>query len=308
MDVKLHSKIKHRILAYYFGVWKNVFKSNRIHSLVYVDLFAGDGSCTCSQMPEELIEKYPGDCLRDWKPPYFNLMDYAKDANFNLRCIFNDWDSEQIEKLKENLKEHTDFVEKFFCADANICYPEILKLIGKPNRPSLFFLDPFYHDQLKFSTIQGIANFMDEKTGRKPELIINLMIEPMLLALKRNTEKDFNLITTSLGTDTWREQLPNYKKQGKSHILFRNVFLGQIQALGYLTSSYYVYSTETKSPQYYLIFATYNKNVHAIHKQIKPKIEALQKKEWVRKNFQIREIVNALADGRQKQLSDYTPA
>jgi three-Cys-motif partner protein len=301
MDVRLHSKIKHRIIAYYFGVWKNVFKSPKIYSLVYADLFAGDGVCVCDEMPPGLSKKYPEDCLSVWKPPYFSLMDYAREANFNLKCVFNDYNAETVKKLKENLTGYEKFVDGRVCEDANTAYSEVLKIIGKPNRPSLFFLDPFFHDQLPFSTIEGIAKFKSDN-GRKPELIINLMVEPMLMALKRGTEKDFSSITKSLGTDEWRDKLGQGTYKGKSHVLFHDIFKRQIESLGYKTTSYYIYSTQNRSPMYFLFFATFNDQVHKLHKQIKPQIDALQKKEWVKENFQIQEIVNNLGDGRQKGL------
>ena len=56
--MKLHTKLKHKILTYYFsGGWKNAFKSRKIFSLSYVDLFAGDGICYCEEL-DESIEKY----------------------------------------------------------------------------------------------------------------------------------------------------------------------------------------------------------------------------------------------------------
>ena len=70
MNVKLHTKLKHKILTYYFsGGWKNAFKSGKIYTLYYVDLFAGDGFCVCNEI-DETIERYLPKNLseRRWKP------------------------------------------------------------------------------------------------------------------------------------------------------------------------------------------------------------------------------------------------
>ena len=107
MDVKLHSKLKHKILSYYFsGGWKNAFKSGKIFSLYYVDLFAGDGFCFCDEIDENLEKYLPKDLSeRRWRPSFFDLMRFAKDANFPLKCIFNDIDWDNIETLINEVKK-----------------------------------------------------------------------------------------------------------------------------------------------------------------------------------------------------------
>ena len=57
LEVNLHTKLKHKIISYYFSAWKNTFKSRKIYTLYYVDLFAGDGICICKELDKE-IEKY----------------------------------------------------------------------------------------------------------------------------------------------------------------------------------------------------------------------------------------------------------
>ena len=194
MEVKLHTKLKHKILTYYFSSgWKNAFKSGKIFSLSYVDLFAGDGICCCEELDESL-EKYLPDDLnkRTWRPAFFNLMEYAMEAGFNLKCFFNDIDKEKIKSLSEEIKKegYSDFVEDYFSEDANNVYREILNKIGNPNKPSLFYIDPTNHVHLSFSTIEQIAKFKDEKNGRRPELIINFMLNSIFMAIKRGLQPD----------------------------------------------------------------------------------------------------------------------
>jgi Neuraminidase (sialidase) len=87
-------------------------------------------------------------------------------------------------------------------------------------------------------------------------------------------------------------------------LLSFSIYKEQLELLGYKVISYYISSTQTNSPMYYLFFATTNDKVYSLQKQIKPQIETLKGTEWVKKNFQIQDIVNNLADGRQKGLFD----
>ena len=110
----------------------------------------------------------------------------------------------------------------------------------------------------------------------------------MLLAIRRHQEKDYQSITDSLGTDSWRKQMPKYR--GKTHILFLDVFRQQLSKLGYYTT-YYNIKSKVNSPQYFLIFATYNDAIFKIHKAIEPHIKKLQEKEWVKKIAELNYLI-----------------
>lgn len=302
MDVRLHSIIKHRILGYYYAILKRVF--NSFYSYYYVDLFAGDGYCF-TEIPKHLKPFLPNDFLSGWSPPYFSLFQYAKkNENLSFKCVFNDLDKEKTEKLKKILEPYKDYILEIGNEDANIYFKRALELIEKPNRPSLFYLDPTNHKDLKFSTIKKISEFEDSKTGRKPELIINLMAYSLLKALQRNTPQDDDTITESLGTDLWKVWKDQYMQRHKTHELFRDVFLKQLGELGYRTTYYCVESTKTKSPQYYLIFATYNDRIFSIHRQIEKKVEELKTEEWVKKTAIVDSMIEKIPIG-QKPLDGY---
>lgn len=306
MDVKLHTRIKHLILGYYYGVWKNIFKSGKPYSLFYVDLYAGDGNCECIQMPDDLVKYFPKDTPKSWLPPYFSLMENARDTNYKgLKCIFNDIDESRITSLKSAVSDYSDYLLATDSKDANDYYKTALNLIEKQNRPSLFYLDPTNHKDLRFSTIQGIANFENiAGDHRKPELIINLMVNTMLMTLKRNNEDEFQTITNSLGTDEWVSKLADYEAKHKTHELFRDIFLEQLHKLGYYTTYYYVVSTANNSPVYYLIFATYRDDIYKVHENMRSRVEKLMENEWVAKNFEIQQIVSIRKTG-QTLVSDY---
>lgn len=306
MEVALHSKIKHQILGYYYGVWGKIFrgKDGPPYSLFYIDLFAGDGTCVCRQMPDDLTKHYPENCPREWKPPYFSLMKHAKENDFNLKCIFNDYDNEKKKDLKKCISEYENYIIEIESQDANEYYKRAIELIGKPNRPSIFYLDPSRHKDLKFSTIEGISKFKNETDGRRPELIINLMVFTMLMAKKRNNEEAFKTISESLGTDKWIDYLDSERYENKTHILFKDIFIEQLKKLGYHITYYSVESTVNNSPVYYLIFATFSDKIYSIHESIKPKVEELMTNEWVKRNYQVNQITSTLKDG-QTALFEY---
>jgi three-Cys-motif partner protein len=303
MDVKLHTKLKHQIIGYYFGIFKSVFKSPNMHSLYYVDLFSGDGCCSCSRIDKDienyLLERY----YREWDPPYFRLMEYARDSDFKLKCIFNDLDMDKIELLKKKggAKGYSDYIIKSEHKQADVFYKECLAEIERPNRPSLFFLDPTNHRDLSFSTIKGISEFKDGKTGRMPELIINLMVYSMLKHLQSG---NFETISKALGSDSWLDKKDEYLRRGKTYLLFLNVFLKNLKNLGYYTTFYQINSTKTNSPIYYLIFTTFDEKIYRIHKGMKSSIDRLKEEEWIKRNYEVDSMIDARSQGN-RFLSEY---
>ena len=310
MNVNLHTKLKHKIISYYFSSgWKNAFKSGNIFSLYYVDLFAGDGFCVCNEIDKDLEKYLPKDLSeRRWKPSFFSLMKFAKEAKFDLKCIFNDINNSSIRSLiKEVTKEgYSDFIEYHYCKDANIVYKDILNIIKNPNKPSLFYIDPTNHIQLNFSTIEGIAKFKDEKTGRMPELIINFMLNSIFMAMKRGlTEDNLRGINRFLGTNFNREDILKIinDKSKKTYETFLDVFLGNLKKLGYYCNYHLIKSTKNQSPIYYLIFATYNRKVFSWYKNINTYVKNLEE-DWIKKNYTLKTMADAKKGG-QTFLSDY---
>ena len=293
MDVKLHSKLKHKILSYYFsGGWKNAFKSGKIFSLYYVDLFAGDGFCFCDEIDENLEKYLPKDLSeRRWRPSFFDLMRFAKDANFPLKCIFNDIDGDNIETLINEVKKegYINYVNGYFCKDANNVYKDILDIIKKPNRPSLFYIDPTNHSHLHFSTIKAIASFKDKKTGRMPELIINFMLNSIFMSIKRGlNKKDLESINKFLDTNFSKEDIMNIvdDKSQKTDKIFLNIFLNKIKELGYHCNYHLIKSTKNQAPIYYLIFATFDKRINSWYNNLNSYVKNLEE-EWIKKNYML---------------------
>lgn len=299
--MKLHTKLKHLIVSYYFSAgWRKAFKSENIFSLYYVDLFSGDGLCTCSEIDDEIERYLPDDMSkRTWSPSFFKLMEFADEANFDLRCIFNDKCKNKINSLLKRVETegYSRYVNGHYCDDANVVCDFVLEKIGRTNRPSLFFLDPLNHDQLKFSTIERIASFKDKKTGRMPELIINFMLNSIFMAFKRGLSNgDIQSINNFLGTDFHREELVRIKDDPKkTHLLLLEIYLEKLERFGYKCNYHLIKSTKNNAPIYYLIFATYSDKIASWYKNINSYVHQLED-EWIKRNY----IIKTMWDIKQK--------
>ena len=51
-------------------------------------------------------------------------MKFAKQADFNLKCVFNDINKSNINLLAEEIDKagYSDFIKGYYCKDANIVY------------------------------------------------------------------------------------------------------------------------------------------------------------------------------------------
>ena len=205
-------------MGYYFGIFKRMFKDRNTppYSWYYVDLFSGDGTCVCEKIEKRILDLLPEGNIQKWEPPFFSLFKYATPGNYPLKCYFNDIDMDTVKILRRNLNPYSNFVEKIENEDANKCYKYFLELIKNKNKPGMFFLDPSNHKHLNFSTIKGISEFQDAETGRKPELIINLMTFTMLKAIQRGNPKDYESITESIGTDKWQKKTKRISTKGEN--------------------------------------------------------------------------------------------
>ncbi len=309
MDVPLHSKIKHLIIGYYFGALEKFIP--RWYSFNYVDLYAGDGSCELREKIPRHIE-LPKDFLTEWRPPFFKLLDFIAsnrilDREYNF--FFNDTNADSIKKLTKAVEPYKSSVRIVVeNEDANMCVQEAIKFVGTPASPSIFYLDPCNHEELKFSTIEEIASFTNAKNGRKPELIVNLMVYSMLQGIQRGREVDFDSISNSLGTDKWKNELELYRQNQLTHELFLKVFIERMQKIGYYCTPCSVRSIKCNAPQYYIIFCTFDeKKIHPIHKNIEKSIRKLQEEKWVKETHVV-EWMSSHIPKEQKPLASYFKA
>jgi len=302
MYVPLHSAIKHQIISYYFGVLKNFCRGESLHSFNYIDLYSGDGKCVLrDEIPQHVSQFLPDNVKTKWNPPFFSLLDFALE-NGKLRFFFNDYGKQEIEELGKAIAPYFEKVEIHTeNKDAEDCVQDAITFIKRPNIPSLFYLDPFNHKNLKFSMIKKISEFTDERTKRKPELIINLMVFSMLTAIERQDYQDIN---ETLGNEEWIKQLELYHNKGLTHELFKDFFIRQLEKLGYHCTWYLVRSIRNNAPQYYLIFATYSEKIYSTHKTMEPNIKKLQEEKWIKLSHHISWLTDHIGEG-QKSLNSF---
>lgn len=299
MKVRPHTSIKHRTIGYYFKICRDVMKKGR--PLYYVDLYSGDGECECPDAPKPI-----------WEPPYFSMLKNCKDRGLSLRCVFNDKDKDKMEKLRNRLNEYEDFIIGTYHEDANKIYREILNEIP-PTEWSIFSLDPQKHDQLDFSTIEGVANHKAYdpriRGERKPELIITFMVYSILQAYKaakmdaisEKKRKDLlSGIDRCLGTDSWREEVSIWEDLpvGGMNYEFLKIFLKQLEGLGYDTVVFRIEQTVYKNIIYYLILSTSIPGVYnIISEKFEPYVKRLRDDEWVKRNFEFYKRAKAKEEG-----------
>jgi len=270
-------------------------------SMYYIDLYAGDGICTCKYTP-----------LKEWEPPYINHLKKSNEKGLELKCIFND--KNNIEKLKLKLDSYKDNILNFYSEDANYLCDKILHLVPA-NQWSIFNLDPFNHSQLNFSTIKRISKHEGfdtiRKCNRKPEMIITLMTYTMqqrlkLLGRENVSEKKKKLaiksIDNSLGTDAWQgEVLGKNKrilKEEKTHNIFLKHFLNQLGNLGYDCVYFHINQILNNGPIYFLIFATSIPKVYTIYSEkFEPFVKKLQREDWYKENFSFYKREKAKEEG-----------
>lgn len=280
MKVAPHTSLKHRMLGMYFLICRQVAKKRLLY---YVDLYAGDGEAECDEAP-----------LKRWESPFVkSLLEHAKKGTIKLKCFLNDLDPKNegyYERLKEKVKPYKEFIISLTKEDANIIYKDILKQIPKTEW-SIFFLDPFKHNDLDWNTIEEISKHETydkiSNCNRKPELIINLMT----VSMQRTMDIDPDSITKALGTDEWKEKVKD-KTTEKVYEIFSDIFAKKLEELGYSVTLFQIKQTPpNESTLYYIIFAS---NIPAANKIIsekyKPYIDSKITDKWTKENFKYRMI------------------
>lgn len=288
MDVRPHTSLKHRIIGYYLHICRDVMKGKN-RSMYYVDLYAGDGKCSCQYAPK-----------KDWETPIFSHLSKCKKQSLDLKCIFND--KKNMDSLIKNLSLYKDNILNTYSKDANDIYPDILNQIPS-DQWSIFNLDPYNHAHLQFSTIESISRHegFDKISGcnRKPEMIITLMTYTMQQRLKilgrenvsdEKKEDAIRSIDNSLGTTAWQKDVlgktERYFEEDKTHNIFLRHFLNSLSKLGYDSIYFHIKQILNNGPVYFLIFATSLPKVHTIYsKRYEPFVKKLQNEDWIKENF-----------------------
>jgi len=265
MRVKYHSKIKHRLLGGYLSVCVKRVKSYYRRPFIVVDLYAGDGVSECVKPRDK------------WEGSAQIIAKWVSQAGKNAYCIFNEKDASLISELKKNTEEYKEVIKKIYNEDANEIYKEILSYYVPKKSHAIFFLDPYKHSDLKFTTVEGIAQhsmedvYRGKKFIRRPELIINFPSYTILTSITQNEK----LITEFMGTDVWKPLLKNadtrFKKDELLFLVYKNQLLPYYgeEGITYIK----VKSLRSNSPVYYLVFAATHPLAKEIHRSFKDWME-----------------------------------
>jgi len=135
----LWTLIKLEVLKNYLEAYVKVFKNQDFYTLVYLDAFAGSGTCRTS------IGEIDGSAKIALNMPRFD------------EYIFIEMDSNKVEELKELKKQFPDKKIRIIEGD---CNNEITKLIKQYNwktTRALAFLDP-YSMELSFDTLKLLSS------------------------------------------------------------------------------------------------------------------------------------------------------
>jgi three-Cys-motif partner protein len=284
-EVEKHTQMKHRLLGMYLSICAKHVKSQRSHDFIVVDLYASDGG---SYWPEG---------NEPWEGSANIIAKWVSKAGERACCVLNEKDNLLCEKLRQNTSEYQSVIKEIFTEDANTIYAHILKKYIPLDAHSVFLLDPFNHTELKFSTIENIAqyskhdNYRGEDFIRRPELIINL---PTFSILKSQTQNE-QLITDFFGTDIWIEELKKAKKRRMSQPeVILEVYTKQLNKF-YPTDGIVpieIRTLECNAPIYYLIFAA----THPVAKTIQQSFQtwvAGKIKDFRREGFNLKDIAEA---------------
>lgn len=250
MDISPHTIQKHRAMGFYLKIIRNLVKSPRLpfKELYYADLFCGDGECDVKAID------------RTYEMPVISsLLGMASKEGISLHCFLNDFDPTKIDKMKQNTKEYSQFIEEYHVGDANVHYQDVLQKIP-PDQLSIFFLDPTNHADLKWTTIEGISKhshpYGDEQV-RRPELVINLMTYTLINSYRAGS---YQTINDNLGTEAWLAEIQKNKEEGIDPPVekaFLNTFTKQLRNLGYsVPSPLAIVNLQTRNTVYYLVWAT----------------------------------------------------
>lgn len=276
MDVSIHSNKKPRLLGYYFSIIRKGIIGGRksFKKLYYADLYCGDGECYYSETNEL------------WDSPLIaSLLKHTKEG-FPLCCIVNDSDKEKIEKLKIKTKDYASCIADYGTEDANTYYNKALEYIPK-DQFSIFFLDPYNHEQLKWTTIKGISEHT-HTNGRRPEIIINLMVWTMLGCFLQGK---FDTIDESLGTHEWHNRVIEYQKKRVNRPVetaILDTFVEQLKKLGYFVPTPIpITNTTPANTVYFLIWATNKQGYNIIEKNVMPYL-LKHLKDWQAENVKAR--------------------
>jgi len=284
MEVQFHSRIKHWLLDNYLKICVDVQKGRK-RPFYYVDLYSGDGKCECNN-PKVTWEGSPLVAVRR-----------GKSSPHPFYCIFNDNNPKRISDLKRNLNDYIIYVKDMFDKDANEIYRKVLEIIPTTEH-SLFFLDPFKHTELYWSTVESISkhiaddDYYGSKFVRRPELLINLMT----LSMQRDYKQHPEHIDRFYGNTNWKSIVDDYIKNGHSaHTGFLIAYVKQLYGI-YKQNPFFIEVKQVgrglkkgkSNVIYYLVFVTSHPKASLIFRNFQRYVEKYKKEKWAKEYFELK--------------------
>jgi len=200
-EIGQHSLVKHEILSKYLTTYIHILGS-KWNTINIIDGFAGKGEYITGERgsPIHIL-----DCCKEISSTN------TKIKKFN--CFFIEEDPVNYANLDLCLKRYSESEETNIEIDIihwNCSFEQAMDQIFAEykyeleNQPSFFFIDPFGHSGVSFSTIRRIFRLGKSYLAR-PEIFLNLMVNSV--NRWKDTDQNQKLLTGLFGTDTWHSEI-----------------------------------------------------------------------------------------------------
>lgn len=293
---KHHSRIKLRLIKRYLTMSSTVNETFQ-----YFETHGGEGRLLFDDNTEE-----DGSAL------------IAGTHKNKFPCVIMEIDSSNFKRLKKLLPKREYPHVTIIQGDSNLEIDNILSRV-KNYFFSLGFIDPDSPSQLKWHTIESIANhyYLRQKDDflRRPEMIINFPIE----GIKRNAgflkkigqvkgaEKYCKINSEFFGTEEWMDIWIKYcddNIQSRENLL--KLYTDRLCLFyNYVIPIIFVESINNR-PLYHIISCTQHPLGEKFLKTVKRDIEMWQKKDWIRDYYKVHSLFDFIfKDNGQPTLDEF---
>lgn len=233
-------------------------------------------------------------------------------------CVIMEKEAENVKKLRKLLPKKKYPHVTILHGDSNKEIDGILSRIKKYHF-SLGFIDPDSPKQLKWDTIENIANHSYKRKSngflRRPEMIINFPIEGIKrnagflskIGSHRGAETYCRINTEFFGTNEWKEIWINYGHDNiRSREKLLELYLDRLREYyNHVINMIFVESIDNL-PLYYVVSCTQHKLGEDFLQKVKNDVKKWQKEDWIRDYYKVHSIFKYIAtDKKQPTLYDF---
>lgn len=213
-EIKLVSRIKHKILDRYLPAWETILGSRYDH-ICYYDCYAGPGEYTYKG---EKVEGSPVIAVR-------SAIDFVNsNSTKRVSVTLVERDNHQLKKLEASLNPFKPYPEgvtvNIVAEDANQFIPSLIKL-GQDDAPSFYYIEPYGHPL----TIPIINKLLEKP---RKEALINFMF----FKINRDVSNKLmrHKVDEMFGNDDWGKQAFLGKKGKEREKMMLDYFMDRIDA------------------------------------------------------------------------------